>query len=92
MSENNSTRQNQNGHASNDEKRSGLLGIGLDGRDGHDRVTQGDDFLLVGGSQETHERLQGLVIRMEEKLKRKGKRIRDLEDAEFEDTVRDSME
>ena len=92
MSENNSTRENSNGRASNEEQRSGLLGIGLDARDGQDRVTQGDDFLLVGGSQETHERLQGLVIRMEEKLKRKGKRIRDLEGAEFEDTVRDSME
>ena len=92
MSENNSTRDDPQQRTSDDEKQSGLLGIGLDGRDGHDRVTQGDDFLLVGGSQETHERMQELVIRMEEKLKRKGKRIRDLEDAEFEDTVRESME
>lgn len=76
-----------------DEKEmTGLLGIGLDGGDGHDRVSRGDDFLIVGGSAETHERMQDLVIRMEEKLRRKGKRIRDLDEREFEDTVRDSME
>ena len=92
MPENKSSRANESGRGSPDEKQSGLLGIGLDNRDGHERVTKGDDFLLVGGSEETHERMQELVIRMEEKLKRKGKRIRDLEGPEFEDTVRDSME
>ena len=56
----------------------GLLGVGLDGEDGHSRVTRGEDFYLVGGSHETHERMQGLIIRMNEKLKRRGKRFQDL--------------
>ena len=31
-----------------------LLGVGLDG-DGERRITKGRDFLLVGGSPDTHE-------------------------------------
>ena len=69
----------------------GLLGVGLDNTDGHSRVTTGDDFTLVGGSQETHERMQGLVIRMHEKLKSKGKRLKDLTRGEFEELAGDSM-
>lgn len=71
---------------------SGLLGLGLDGTDGHKRVTQGDDFVLLGGSAETHERMQELVIRMNEKLKRKGKSFRELTTREFEDLAQDSLE
>ena len=69
----------------------GLLGVGLDNEDGHSRVTTGDDFALVGGSQETHERMQGLVIRMNEKLKSKGKRLKDLTRDEFEELAGESM-
>ncbi len=70
----------------------GFLGVGLDNEDGHSRVTKGEDFTLVGGSQETHERMQGLVIRMNEKLKRKGKKIRDLSRDEFEELAGESFE
>ena len=69
-----------------------LVGIGLDGSEDEKRVTKGEDFVLMGGSRETHEIMQDLVIRMEEKLKRKGKRMGELEDPEFEDLVRDSMD
>ncbi len=57
-----------------------LVGIGLDGNEGEKRVTKGEDFVLMGGSRETHEIMQDLVIRMEEKLKRKGKRMGELGD------------
>ena len=80
----------RNGRPSQSEK--GLLGLGLDGTDGHKRVTQGDDFVLMGGSAETHERMQELVIRMNEKLKRKGKSFRELSEREFEDLAQDSLE
>jgi hypothetical protein len=69
----------------------GLFGVGLDGQDGHRRVTKGDDFLLVGGSAETHERMQDLVVRMHEELKRKGRSIGDLTRREFEDLARDTI-
>ncbi len=67
----------------------GLLGIGLDGKDGHSRITKGDDFFLVGGSAETHERMQDLTIRITEQLGRKGKRIRDASPSELRDLADD---
>lgn len=69
----------------------GLLGFGLDGEDGHKRVTKGSDFLLLGGSAETHERMQDLVVRMSEKLKGRGRRFADLSRREFEDLARDTL-
>lgn len=69
----------------------GVLGVGLDATDGHSRTTRGDDFLLVGGSAETHERMQDLVVRMGEKLKRSGRRFADLSRREFEDLARETL-
>jgi hypothetical protein len=70
----------------------GVLGLGLDGSDGHQRVTKGDDFLLLGGSEQTHGRMQDLVLRMSEKLKRKGKSFHELSRTDFENLVRDSIQ
>ena len=69
----------------------GLIGLGLDGQDGHQRVTQGEDFLLVGGSEDTHGRMQDLVVRMDESLKRTGRRFADLTPREFEDLARKKL-
>jgi hypothetical protein len=55
----------------------GVLGVGLDGTDGHHRVTRAEDVVLVGGSEETHDQMQELVIKVSEALERKGKRLRD---------------
>jgi hypothetical protein len=60
----------------------GLLGIGLDNQDGHKRITQSEEFLLVGGSEDTHERMQDVAIRFSEGLKERGKRLRDASPAE----------
>lgn len=65
----------------------GLLGVGLDNQDGHKRVTRGEEFLLVGGSQETHERMQDVAIRVSESLKNKGKRLQDASPAEVIEMV-----
>ncbi len=65
-----------------------LLGVGLDHKDGHKRITQGEGFSLVGGSQETHERMTETVIKTTEALERKGKQIRDAEPNEVADLVR----
>jgi hypothetical protein len=62
----------------------GLLGVGLDNQDEHKRLTQSEHFLLVGGSAETHERMQDTAIRFEADLKRRGKR---LQDASVEETI-----
>jgi len=70
----------------------GLLGLGLDNEDGHKRITKGEEFLLVGGSEETHERMQDVAIRVTESLKDKGKRLRDACPEEVVDLVLKAME
>ena len=63
----------------------GFLGLGLDGDDGHVRVTRGENFHLFGGSHQTHEQMQDSCIQFNEKLKRRGKHIDDLEPRELMD-------
>jgi hypothetical protein len=53
-----------------------MIGVAFDCEDGHKRVTKADNFTLVGGSQESHERLVETATKVEEKLKKKGKNLR----------------
>ncbi|MGF1483674.1 MAG: hypothetical protein ACFBZ8_04855 [Opitutales bacterium] len=75
-------------HSPAPERELHLLGVGLDHKDGHKRITQGEGFSIVGGSQETHERMTETVLKTSEALERKGKRIRDAEPKEVADLVR----
>ena len=61
-----------------------MLGVGLDS-DGHKRLTTGKNFVLVGGSEETHEVMTEKVIKINEKLAAKGKELEQIEEKEFED-------
>ena len=60
-----------------------LIGLGLDGSDGHVRITKGDNFQILGGSRETHEEMQEKCIKFNEKLDIRGKQLEDLEKSEF---------
>jgi len=70
----------------------GFLGVGLDNTDGHQRLTNTEHFLIVGGSPETHERLQDTAIRFEEGLRRKGKSLHETAPDEAIDLLREAME
>jgi hypothetical protein len=61
-----------------------MLGVGLDS-DGHKRVTTGDNFALVGGSKDTHEQMTEKAIKINEKLKQKGKQLEEVSREEFDD-------
>lgn len=61
-----------------------MLGVGLD-NDGHKRVTKGDNFLLVGGSKDTHEDMTEKVIKINEKIGARGKTLDSVSHEEFED-------
>lgn len=61
-----------------------LLGVGLDS-DGHKRVTKGDNFALVGGSKDTHEQMTEKAIKINEKLKARGKQLHEVSSQEFDD-------
>ncbi|OGV37186.1 MAG: hypothetical protein A2020_08365 [Lentisphaerae bacterium GWF2_45_14] len=64
-----------------------LVGVGLDNKDGHKRITKGDNFYLAGGSEETHEHMAETAIKFNEKLKAKGKRLEDVSKDEFIDII-----
>jgi hypothetical protein len=61
-----------------------MLGVGLDS-DGHKRLTTGPNFVLVGGSEETHEVMTEKAIKINEKLDAKGKRLEEVSREEFDD-------
>ena len=70
----------------------GFVGVGLDNEDEHQRVTNNDNFLLVGGSEETHEKMQDTSIYFNEKLEERGKRLQDTSTEEAIDLLREAMD
>jgi hypothetical protein len=58
-------------------KKAAMLGLGLDADDGHTRITKGDNFLLYGGSQDTHAVMQETAVKINERLDQQGKRLED---------------
>lgn len=69
----------------------GFVGVGLDGKDGHQRLTRAEYFVLVGGSAETHEHMQDTVIRFNEALDRKGKELHQTSSDEAIDLLRQAL-
>jgi len=70
----------------------GLLGLGLDGTDGHVRISRGPNFYLLGGSESTHEKMQGFAVKFSEEIDERGKRIEDLNKREIEEIVEAARE
>lgn len=60
-----------------------LLGLGLDCKDGHIRITHGKNFRLYGGSELTHNLMQEKVIKFNEQLNKQGKRLEEISEQEF---------
>ena len=74
-------------------KDAALLGVGLDNQDEEEtRLTKGENYLLVGGSKQTHELMQETAVRVNEQLEKKGKRLEDLEPNEFRDVMAEAVE
>jgi len=69
-----------------------LVGVGLDDADQHVRLTKGRNFRLLGGSKETHDRMLETSIKLNEKLKERGKELEDIERNEFRDLLEEAME
>jgi len=67
--------------------KAGLLGVGLDNQDGHKRITTGEQFAIVGGSDETHGRMTETVIKTFEELKSRGKQLHQVEPRELAEIV-----
>ncbi len=70
--------------------KAGLIGVGLDNTDGHKRITTGEQFALVGGSAETHERMAETTIKTFEELKRRDKRLESVDPRELAEIIQKS--
>ena len=65
----------------------GLLGVGFDNADGHKRITTGEQFAIVGGSAETHEKMTETVVKTFEELKARGKHLTEVDRRELSEIV-----
>jgi len=70
-------------------RRAGMLGLAFDADDGHTRITKGDNFLLCGGSQDTHAVMQETVLKINEHLDDRGQRLEDVSRDQLREIVRD---
>ena len=68
----------------------GILGVGLDNPDGEKRITRSEEMILVGGSRETHERMQETAIRFSEGLEKTGKKLPDVSVKQVLDLLREA--
>lgn len=64
-----------------------LLGVGLDCDDGHKRITQSENFSILGGSQSTHDKMTETLVKTFEDLSAKGKSLVDTSLEEISDIV-----
>ena len=64
-----------------------LFGLGLDCDDGHKRITKADKFSILGGSEQTHDRMTETLIKTIEDLTIKGKNLEDASSDELSDII-----
>ena len=76
----------------NKQKPSKLLGLGLDNKDGHKRITQAERFSIVGGNEETHHTLTEVAMKTFETLDKKGKTLDTVEKEELNDIIHNSLQ
>jgi hypothetical protein len=65
-----------------------MLGVGFDS-DGSKRLTTGPNFALVGGTEETHEQMTEKAVKINEKLKARGKQLETVTHEEFDDIAQE---
>lgn len=69
-----------------------MLGVGLDCKDEHRRITKGENFLLLGGSEETHDKMAETAIKLNEKLGSMGKKLEEIGKEEFTNLIREASQ
>jgi hypothetical protein len=71
------------------DKSAALLGLAFDNDDGHTRLTRGKNFVLVGGSQDSHAIMQETAVKINENLDKQGKRLEDVSVRELREICRE---
>lgn len=64
-----------------------LLGVGFDAADGHVRITTGEKYDVLMGSEQSHEYIQKLIHKIETQLENRGLSLDDLTPEEFGELV-----
>ena len=67
-----------------------LLGVGFDSDDGHVRITNGENYDVLMGSDESHEYIQQLIQKIEDALKARNISLDDLTPEEFAEFVKNN--
>jgi hypothetical protein len=69
----------------------GLLGLAFDSEDGHKRITRGNNFLLAGGSEQTHGLMRETIIKVNEELDARGLELADVSPEQLRDLLNDAQ-
>lgn len=70
----------------------GILGVACDANDGQKRITRGKNFLILGGSQETHDFMRETVVKINERIAHAGRSLEDYSVQELREVVREITE
>ena len=74
-----------------DDRVAGILGLAFDADDGHKRITRGKNFLLAGGSDQTHGLMRETIIKVTEELDARGQSLSDVTVSELRDIINDAQ-
>lgn len=67
-----------------------LLGLAFDATDGHKRITRGQNFLLAGGSEETHGLMRETILRVNARLDEHGLQLADVSAEQLRDLLNEA--
>jgi len=65
----------------------GLIGLGFDGYDGRTRISRGPNFVIYGGSRETHQKMQQTALKFNKLVDERGKSIEQINRRELQEIV-----
>jgi hypothetical protein len=74
-----------------DRRVAGLLALAFDAADGHKRITRGNNFLLAGGSEQTHGLMRETILKVNEELDARGLDLADVSVEELRDLLNDAQ-
>lgn len=66
-----------------------LYGLAFDNEDNHKRITTGENFYILGGSEKTHEKLVEKILEFNQVVKKYGKQLGDLSESEYHKIVQE---
>jgi len=65
-----------------------LLGVGFDAEDGHVRITTGENYDVLMGSDESHEYIQQFIQKIEDELKARHMTLDELTPEQFSQFIK----